>query len=137
MYFGGFDLVEVVLHGILVYMVQKYLVDNNHYHLMIDNLVYSKVFCFYLGFVHYFYFVGKWIIFTLVLWNTWVIMRIYCSCCWLSKILFYVKINDFEYLGEKIKMFVVYSHNSKWLIAHMWLSWFNGGFNRRLFCYLL
>ena len=22
-----------------------------------------------------------------------------------------------------------FHHRSKWLIAHMWLSWFNGGFN--------
>ena len=36
LYFGMLDLVEVVLHGILVYMVQKYLVDNNHHHLMIN-----------------------------------------------------------------------------------------------------
>ena len=37
LYFGMLDLVEVVLHGILVYMVQKYLVDNNRLHLMMNN----------------------------------------------------------------------------------------------------
>ena len=35
--FWMLDLIEVVLHGVLVYMVQKYLVDDNHHHLMIDN----------------------------------------------------------------------------------------------------
>ena len=50
------DLVEVVLHDILVYMVQNNLVGKDHHHLMIDELVYSKVlfvdfgmavYCFY------------------------------------------------------------------------------------------
>ena len=54
-----FDLVEVVLHGTLVYMVQKNLVDNNHHHLMINNQVYNKVYSVYLCFVHYFYSVEK------------------------------------------------------------------------------
>ena len=31
------DLVEVVVHGIPVYLVQKYLVDSCHHHLMINS----------------------------------------------------------------------------------------------------
>ena len=45
------EVVAVFVCDIPVYMVQKYLVENNHYHQMIDNL-YNKVFFF-------FYFVEK------------------------------------------------------------------------------
>ena len=48
------DLVEVLLHDIIVFMVQKLLVDNSHHHLLIN-----KVNCVYLGFVHYFYSIEK------------------------------------------------------------------------------
>ena len=47
-----FEFVGVFVYDILEYMVQKYLVGNNHHHRMI-NCLYSKVF------VVYFYFVGK------------------------------------------------------------------------------
>ena len=78
------DLVEVVLHGILVYMVQKYLVDNNHHHLMINKKVYNKVYYVYLHKI------------------MWVIIRIYQSCYFFVEIFVSVKIKDFEYLAEKI-----------------------------------
>ena len=51
-YFGMVEIVAVFVSDILVYMVQKYLVDNNHHHQMINNS-YNKVF------VVYFYFVEK------------------------------------------------------------------------------
>ena len=47
-----FEFVGVFVHDILEYMVQKYLVGNNHDHRMI-NCLYNR------GFVVYFYFVGK------------------------------------------------------------------------------
>ena len=103
LFFGLLDLVEVVLHGILVYMVQKYLVDNNHHHLMTDDYVYNKVYCVYLGFVHHFYSVGKM--------NNFHFGLVNCvgSHENLLKLLLlvvenfvFVKINDFEYLGDKI-----------------------------------
>ena len=37
LYFEMFDLVEVVVHGIPVYMVQKYLVDSSHHLMMINS----------------------------------------------------------------------------------------------------
>ena len=37
LYFEVLDLVEVAVHGIPVYMVQKYLIDNSHHHLMINS----------------------------------------------------------------------------------------------------
>ena len=37
LFFEMLDLVEVVLHGILVCIMQNYLVDNNHHHLMTNN----------------------------------------------------------------------------------------------------
>ena len=51
-YFGVVEVVAVFVCIILVYMVQKYLVENNHHHQMINNLC-NKVF------VVYFCFVGK------------------------------------------------------------------------------
>ena len=47
------DFVEVFVHCILGYMVQKYLVGSNRHLLMINNLMYNMVF------VVYFYFAGK------------------------------------------------------------------------------
>ena len=37
LYFEMLDLVDIVVHGIPVYMVQKYLVDSSHHHRMIKN----------------------------------------------------------------------------------------------------
>ena len=88
LYFGMLDLVEVVLHGIFVYMVQKYLVDNNHHHLMINNKAFGKVY-----YKVFYVYLHK---------NMWVIIRIYRSCYFFVEIFVSVKINDFEYLGEKI-----------------------------------
>ena len=51
-YFGMVEIVAVFVCDILVYMVQKHLVDNNHHRQMINNLC-IKVF------VVYSYFVGK------------------------------------------------------------------------------
>ena len=50
--FEMLEFVEVFVCDILVYMVQKYLVDNNRHHRMINSL-YNRVF------VVYFYFVEK------------------------------------------------------------------------------
>ena len=47
-----FEILGVFVYDILGYIVQKYLVGNNHHHRMI-NCLYSRVF------VVYFYFVGK------------------------------------------------------------------------------
>ena len=44
--FEMLDVVEVFVHDILVYMVQKYLVDNIRHHLMIKSL-YNRVFVVY------------------------------------------------------------------------------------------
>ena len=43
---------EVFVHDTFMYMVQKYLVDSNRHHLMINSWMYNRVF------VVYFYFVG-------------------------------------------------------------------------------
>ena len=61
LYFGVFDFVEVFVHNTLVYIVQKYLVDSNRHPLIINSWMYNR------AFVVYFYFVGKWVIFTLIL----------------------------------------------------------------------
>ena len=50
--FEMFEFVEVFVYNFLGYMVQKYLVENNHHHRMI-NCLYSRVF------VVNFFFVGK------------------------------------------------------------------------------
>ena len=52
LHFEMFEFVGVFVYNILGYMVQKYLVENNHHHRII-NCLYSRVF------VVYFYFVGK------------------------------------------------------------------------------
>ena len=51
--FEKLDFVEVFVYDILLCMVQKYLVDNNRHHLMINSLMFDMVF------VVYSYFVGK------------------------------------------------------------------------------
>ena len=102
LYFEMLDLVEVVLHSFLVYMGQKYLIDNNHHHLMIDNKVYNKVYYVYLGFVHYFYSVEKMDNFHFGLVNCVGSHGNLLKLFLVAENFVFVKRKDFEYLGEKI-----------------------------------
>ena len=102
LYFGMLDFVVVFLHDIPVYMVQKYLVDSSHHHLMINSLVYSKVVNVYFGFVVFcFYSVEKMDNFHFGL------VKFVDSHESLLKLLLlvinfvFVKVKGFEYLSEK------------------------------------
>ena len=75
--FSYFDMVEIVavtVCDILQYIVQKYLVDDNHRHQMINSL--CMLFIFIL--------LKKWVIFTIILWRVWIISKIYQigRCIW-------------------------------------------------------
>ena len=61
-YYGMVEIFAVFACDILVYMVQKCLVDDNHHHQMISNLCNNV-------FVVYSYFVEKWVFFTMILWR--------------------------------------------------------------------
>ena len=92
---------EVFVHDTLMYMAQKYLVDSNRHHLMINSWMYNRVF------VVYFYFVRK-------MGNFFSdpVRDVYSHGSLLSLMMYFesfifVKINDFVYFFGGNELFVM------------------------------
>ena len=106
------DFVEVFVHGIPVCMVQKNLVDSSHHLMMINSQVYNEV--------AYVYFSFMFIVFVLLKKKDnfhFGFVKFVDSHENLLKLFldfenfFFVKINDFGYLDEKVNLFVVNLHS--------------------------
>ena len=119
LYFEILDFVEVFVYDTLLCMVQKYLVDNNLHHLMINNLMCDMVF------VVYSYFVGKMDNFHYDLERDMESHGNLLNLMMLLENLNFVKKIDFAYVFGEDELFLMGLHNYNCVLRnYFWLMFF-------------